>query len=368
MEGPSIRLPLGETALGRDDGTGLLAFTGDTLVSRRHATLSVLDEPWRVRVQDLGSKNGTFINGRRIEAVGLLDGDLLRLGQSVFVLRWRHRSEEPASDLSGRAPAQGRMRDAIERIDGQARLVLLHGPPGCVFDDAIAAVHRRFNPEGRMQTFDARKTPVDDLSSVLAGAATVVVNGLTALPPHVISTVTASPMAPVILTSTEDPDSLTRRSAVPAAVMERFDAIIRFPRLSERRDDLLGLLQAALGDDSPPLTIDLIETLLVYQWPGDLQELIEVASELRIRGAGLDALVTELVSPRLQGHRFGALEEEGSKTEIDLRRPVPSQPDLEGLLAIHSGNVDSVAAVLGRSRLQVVAWMQHYSLETGEKG
>ena len=131
---------------------------------------------------------------------------------------------------------------------------------------------------------------------------------------------------------------------------------------------MLGLLKAALGDDSPPLTIDLIETLLIYQWPGDLQELIEVASELRIRGAGLDALVTELVSPRLQGQRFGALEEEGSKTEIDLRRPVPSQPDLEGLLAIHSGNVDSVAAVLGRSRLQVVAWMQHYSLETGEKG
>ena len=116
------------------------------------------------------------------------------------------------------------------------------------------------------------------------------------------------------------------------------------------------------------LTIDLIETLLIYQWPGDLRELIEVASELRIRGAGLDALVTEMVSPRLQGHRVAFPDEDDSKTEIDVRRPVPSQPDLEGLLAIHSGDVDSVASVLGRSRLQVVAWMQHYGLESGEQG
>ncbi len=366
LEGPAIRLAVGETMLGRDEGTGLLAFPGDARVSRLHARLSVQDEPWRVSVHDLESKNGTFVNGRPIETIGLVDGDLVRLGLSFFVVRWRLRAEEPASDVAGRAPAQLRMRAEIERIDPHVRTVLLHGGSGSVFDNAVAAVHRRMNPEGRREHLEAAGLGVDRLEQALQGTATVVISNAEELDATVAPLLRKSPMAPVIATSTVDPEELLSDGRLSAETFESFQRSIRVPRLVERRDDLLGLLVAALGEGSPPLTIDLIETLLIYGWPGDIVELIEVASELRIRGAGLDALVTELVSPRLRGRRTGSRLIDDPQTEVDVRRPVPSRPDLEGLMTIHGGDIDAIAAVLGRSRMQVMAWVRHFDLDSDE--
>lgn len=360
VEGPSIRIAEGVTVIGRDEGTGVLSFDGDTLVSRRHAQLAVTGDPWRVTVEDLRSKNGTFVNGRPIETLGLVDGDIIRFGQSVFVVRWRERAEEPASDIGGRAPMQRRMRTAIERIDPHVRRVLLYGSEGCVFDDAVAAVHRRFNPEGQMMVYDHVTMPESELVEALLGTSTVVIP-LLKPSSEVLRHAMNAPMAPVVVTSHSDPSAWSETAGV--AVQPGFEHTVRIPRLTERREDLLGLLSAALGPQSPPLTIDLIETLLIYGWPGDLMELIEVASELRIRGAGLDALVTELVTPRLRGRRTGRIPPADPKTEVDVRRPVPSKPDLEGLLTIHDGNVDAIASVLGRSRMQVLAWVRHYGLD-----
>jgi hypothetical protein len=51
-------------------------------VSRRHATIFIQDN--RVAVEDLGSVNGTFINGRRLDPYlpeALNNGDILQLGK-----------------------------------------------------------------------------------------------------------------------------------------------------------------------------------------------------------------------------------------------------------------------------------------------
>jgi pSer/pThr/pTyr-binding forkhead associated (FHA) protein len=50
----------------------------DQRVSRDHAILCRLGR--RVRVLDNRSANGTFVNGRRIVATNLSDGDVIRLG------------------------------------------------------------------------------------------------------------------------------------------------------------------------------------------------------------------------------------------------------------------------------------------------
>ena len=50
-------------------------------------------------------------------------------------------------------------------------------------------------------------------------------------------------------------------------------------------------------------------------------------------------------------------------TAIEIRKPVPSKPDLVGLLAIHGGNVDGVASAMGWSRMEVLAWMQRYEID-----
>lgn len=51
----------------------------DDSVSRRHAELRT-DDIGGLTVEDLGSTNGTFINGRRVETSELVDGDHLRIG------------------------------------------------------------------------------------------------------------------------------------------------------------------------------------------------------------------------------------------------------------------------------------------------
>jgi DNA-binding winged helix-turn-helix (wHTH) protein len=72
-----VRLKPGENLLGRvEDG---VAWIASPTVSRRHARIVV--EPGRVTLEDLASKNGTFVRGERITTPTVLaDGDTFRLG------------------------------------------------------------------------------------------------------------------------------------------------------------------------------------------------------------------------------------------------------------------------------------------------
>jgi pSer/pThr/pTyr-binding forkhead associated (FHA) protein len=87
VDGPDAgrRFPLrGTLEIGRDpDGGVVLA---DDQVSRRHAR--VVEESGHAVVSDLGSRNGTFVNGQELHGPARLDpGDHLLLGVTVFELR-----------------------------------------------------------------------------------------------------------------------------------------------------------------------------------------------------------------------------------------------------------------------------------------
>ena len=74
----------GDHVLGREPGLDL-SFDSTT-VSRRHARLRI--EGGEATVEDLGSKNGTFVNGRRVERpTPLVDADELRIGSVRLKLR-----------------------------------------------------------------------------------------------------------------------------------------------------------------------------------------------------------------------------------------------------------------------------------------
>ena len=55
----------------------------DPTVSNRHAELVRLDDGWAIR--DLGSLNGTRVNGWLVKEQRLRDGDTLTFGGSVFL-------------------------------------------------------------------------------------------------------------------------------------------------------------------------------------------------------------------------------------------------------------------------------------------
>ena len=84
IPGAMLRLAPGGTRLGRAaDSTFQLP---EISVSRHHAAIDA-DAQGVVRVTDLGSTNGTFLNGRRLRAhtpFRLKDGDRVQLGSSVI--------------------------------------------------------------------------------------------------------------------------------------------------------------------------------------------------------------------------------------------------------------------------------------------
>jgi len=60
----------------------LVVLADDTFVSQVHAR--VFERDGRTWVEDLGSRNGTFVNGKRIDApTRLRRGDQVQFGQTV---------------------------------------------------------------------------------------------------------------------------------------------------------------------------------------------------------------------------------------------------------------------------------------------
>jgi hypothetical protein len=71
------------TVIGRKEGSLIL---DDPKVSSRHAKFTIEDEDFVI--WDLGTSNGTMVNGRKIrEATSLVENDLIKIGESVFVIK-----------------------------------------------------------------------------------------------------------------------------------------------------------------------------------------------------------------------------------------------------------------------------------------
>ncbi|MGH3412813.1 MAG: FhaA domain-containing protein [Marmoricola sp.] len=64
----------------------------DPGVSRRHVEIRVVDTSGgpRVSVRDLGSTNGVVVNGQRVESATLVDGSVVRIGNTSMTLRHQH--------------------------------------------------------------------------------------------------------------------------------------------------------------------------------------------------------------------------------------------------------------------------------------
>lgn len=69
------------------------------LVSRVHCRLT-LNQTNELELEDLGSTNGTFVNGRKVGKAVLSDGDKLTIGRVQFVVN-------SASSEAGGAPKAG---------------------------------------------------------------------------------------------------------------------------------------------------------------------------------------------------------------------------------------------------------------------
>lgn len=94
--GDSVELPLGETVVGRDVACALRF--NDPAISRRH--LRFIRRQNEVFVEDLGSSNGTLLNGRAVAApLRIVDGDTIKVGTRVLTVRVSEGEDEQPSTL-----------------------------------------------------------------------------------------------------------------------------------------------------------------------------------------------------------------------------------------------------------------------------
>jgi len=91
----------GENVFGRGDAD--VVELPSTTVSRRHARINFDDDPW---IEDLGSKNGTFVGDRRVTSrVRLNDGDHVRFGSFLLTFRVARPPDATATQSTSDVPS-----------------------------------------------------------------------------------------------------------------------------------------------------------------------------------------------------------------------------------------------------------------------
>lgn len=95
--GDATRIPIDDVvSVGRGE-TNTIVLSQDRQVSRHHARFQL--EGDELRLEDLGSANGTFLNGERVTATALVEGDEVRIGGTT--LRVERGSMAPAEEPVG---------------------------------------------------------------------------------------------------------------------------------------------------------------------------------------------------------------------------------------------------------------------------
>jgi predicted component of type VI protein secretion system len=115
LVGPKFKIGRGETCNLRPNSEE---------VSREHAEFAISAET--VQVSDLGSRNGTLVNGKRLnakEACTLKDSDLIQIGPLTFAISIQGAPVPVAAKGQAKAPAKPASPDEISHADIESWLV-----------------------------------------------------------------------------------------------------------------------------------------------------------------------------------------------------------------------------------------------------
>ncbi len=404
---PIVRLagPAGsEVVLGRDESSGV-RLSGEG-VSRRHAVLR-FDAEGVVSLSDLGSRNGTHIDGRPIDSAWLRPGMVVRLGGWVGVVT-AHPGElrEIAAGLFGGA----RLEEALaplRRVAPSDLPIVIEGETGTGKELVAHAVHAwsgRTGPfvavncaalpealaEGelfgyRRGAFTGAERASPGLLRSAAGG-TLLLDEVSDLSPAVQAKLLRAieqrevqplgetrPLAIDVRLVVAGQESLLRavqKGHFRADLLARLEGLtLLLPPLRERREDVLPLFSRFLRDEgagrAPALDADFVERLLVHDWPFNVRELGLLARRLVVLHGSDATLGVEQLPDRM-------LEPSEAPTPAEAARPTPTKPltppepvELPALvtaLRTAGGNVARAAAMLGITRQRAYRLMEGHAV------
>ncbi len=387
----------------------------DTWMSGVHARLGKSDEGWVAR--DAGSKNGTFLNGEKIDHALLADGDLLEIGSSILLFRNRvHRRfrEPPDVELerTGKTPAAfatlsiplARDFDNLARVAASDLAILLGGDTGTGKEVVARTIHEISARPGDLVAVNCSALPESLVESELFGCRAGAFSGATVdrrglvraahrgtLFLDEVAELPEASQAKLLRVLQEhevvplgDTEPVAADIRVIAATHQELDLLVdsgRFrrdlfarlsgyqldlPPLRDRREDI-GHLAATLlcriaGDRAEELHFhrSAARALFAYDWPLNIREL-EQALSAAVALANRSSISLEHLPPavRSAADHVGRRSRESHELE-NLR------DDLRDRLERHDGNVSAVAREMGKARVQIRRWCKRCDLDPDE--
>jgi transcriptional regulator of acetoin/glycerol metabolism len=375
----------------------------DASLSGVHFRLRPMADGWWL--DDAQSKNGTQVDGQRVDGVALGDGAVIEAGQTFFVFRScpTHGSDDVvfARDLLTRPrglitlhPGLADSFASLTRITPSELPILIRGETGTGKELVARAIHDLSGRPGALVAVNCASIPSDLLHAELFGArrgsysgATMDRQGLARAADRGTlffdEIAELSPSAQVTLLrllQEREVVALGSTQAVPVDV--RFIAathadvhalgfradllgrltgfVITLPPLRDRREDLGMLVAAFLDDNDAPADISL--SLLAAR------RLMQGSWRLNIRQLRHSVTAAVLTGDRrIEGARF-PVDEPPPPPAADPaprsgRRGAVTAEELAELLRAHAGNVSAVARVLATSRTQIARLMRRFGVD-----
>ncbi|MBT9560407.1 MAG: sigma 54-interacting transcriptional regulator [Myxococcales bacterium] len=356
---------------------------GDDKMSRQHARISFDG----TALMDLGSRNGTWVNARRVDGAGALDiGDVVRVGDTLAVVDVEiDKDSSKVTEITGSSRASARLRDIVARYAGADLSVCIMGPTGTGKEQLAKAFHRMSGRMGRFVAVNcggitsslaqselfghkrgAFTGAVADRSGSIATAdgGTLFLDELGDLPrPEqalLLRVLQDREVVPVGSTTAKKIDFrlvCATNVNLPSAVQEgrfrddlyhRINALpVETTPLRERRADILALYYHFGG---PTLTTEAAQALLLRTWPANARGVQTDARRLKIEAS--DGVVSLALLKELGMEERSRPESRGPPeraTEL-IERPELTPAALQAALEQSEGNRTEAARRLGVSR------------------
>ena len=380
------RVPRGGLLLGLGAQVFRRPFS-DPRMSARHA--EVRSDSGRTTVRDLGSGGETRVNGEVLTGSRTLaDGDVLRLGDTLFVFAPAPAAALPeeVSELIGSSPALVAIRRSIGLVAQHRQTVVVTGETGTGKEIVARVLHERSGRPGPFVAVNcgafAEGLLPSDLFGHVRGAFTGAVSeqqglfraasggslmldevaeiplGLQANLLRVLEMREVRPVGStrdvavdvrVIATSNRELMALVQERSFRSDLYARLAQwTIRIPPLRERREDIPALtidLLARCDAAGRALTSDFAEALLLHEWPLNVRGLFNVLSIAAICAPAGEplALGAEVRSALFMSRTLAALPLEKEPLVLD-------KDGLEQLLGRFNGGVAAMARHLGVTR------------------
>ena len=410
--------------VGRGSGAGLVV--DDASVSRGHARIGFDGARWTIR--DLDSRNGTYVDGRRVRGEALAAAPrVIRLGDAVLAPLGDLGGPLTPPEVHGARVVGARLKRvwaAIGGITEVSRSLYLRGESGSGKELAARELHRCARPQGPFVAVNCAAIPEALAEALLFGARRGAFSGAVeasegylraahggvlfldeigelslALQGKLLRALETRSVVPVgetrgypvdlqvCVATHHDLRELVRSGRFREDLYYRIGRpMLELPALRQRPEDIPWLIAGALAELDPALVCApaLIEACVLRPWPGNVRELV---TELRVaahraRTAGRASVELADLAPDA-GVALAAATDAPPAPALAAAAPSPGQQRrhalhdaaiaarkdaIEAALRTARGNVSHAARQLGVHRTQLRRWIAHLGLDPATYG